>query len=327
MIKPIFIFSLPRSGSTLLQRILTTHGNIESVSEPWILLPLLYALRNKGVFAEYAHMSLVQATKDIIEELPKGEEDYYKAIRAFALDIYQNLSHEGAIYFIDKTPRYHLVVDKIIQTFPDGKFIFLWRHPLAIAASIMTMSNHKGTWKDIYRYGIDLYDGFENLYSSSMKHHDKSITITYEQLVNNPQAILDNIANYLDIDFPANTIENSFTRTQFKGRLGDKSGYSTYKLVSSDSIDKWKTVMRSPLRKIWCKRYLSWIGEDRLHQIGYNYDEIIKAINVITPNFSRLVIDVFEYINYGVSYFVFDPSILKNKIRSRLNGERVHPLY
>ena len=287
MIKPLFIFSLPRSGSTLLQRILTTHELIASVSEPWILLPLFYTLKNNGIFAEYAHMSLVQATKDIIEELPKGEEDYYKAIRAFALNIYQKLSDEDAIYFVDKTPRYHLVVDKIIQTFPEGKFIFLWRHPLAIAASIMTMSNPGGTWKNIHRYGIDLYDGFENLYSSSMKYQDRSISVNYEQLIKDPQAILQSIARYLEIDFPEGSIEEVFKTTQFKGHLGDKAGYYTYNKVSSDSIDKWKTIMSSPMRKYWSKRYLSWIGKDRLYQIGYHFDEILKTMNTVSPSFSN----------------------------------------
>src|SRR5919107_2181016 len=40
---PLFLLSLPRSGSTLAQRILAAHGGIATTSEPWILLPYLYA--------------------------------------------------------------------------------------------------------------------------------------------------------------------------------------------------------------------------------------------------------------------------------------------
>jgi hypothetical protein len=39
---PLFLLSLPRSGSTLAQRILAAHGGIATTSEPWILLPYLY---------------------------------------------------------------------------------------------------------------------------------------------------------------------------------------------------------------------------------------------------------------------------------------------
>jgi hypothetical protein len=40
---PLFLLSLPRSGSTLAQRILAAHAGIATTSEPWILLPYLYA--------------------------------------------------------------------------------------------------------------------------------------------------------------------------------------------------------------------------------------------------------------------------------------------
>lgn len=42
---PLFLLSLPRSGSTLAQRFLAAHDAIARASEPWILLPYLYTLR------------------------------------------------------------------------------------------------------------------------------------------------------------------------------------------------------------------------------------------------------------------------------------------
>jgi len=41
MKSPIFILSLLRAGSTLLQRILMGHKDIASVTEPWFLLPFV----------------------------------------------------------------------------------------------------------------------------------------------------------------------------------------------------------------------------------------------------------------------------------------------
>ena len=51
---PIFVFSLPRSGSTLLQRVLMSHNDISSVAEPWILLPQIYSLKKEGTLSEYS---------------------------------------------------------------------------------------------------------------------------------------------------------------------------------------------------------------------------------------------------------------------------------
>jgi hypothetical protein len=53
--KPIFILSRTRSGSTLLQRILRSYDEIATVTEPYILLPFVYTLRERGVVSEYVH--------------------------------------------------------------------------------------------------------------------------------------------------------------------------------------------------------------------------------------------------------------------------------
>ncbi|MBT8101022.1 MAG: sulfotransferase, partial [Gammaproteobacteria bacterium] len=53
MLRPVFLLSLPRSGSTLLQRMLMTHPAISSVPEPWLLLPIFYPRRTSGHSAEY----------------------------------------------------------------------------------------------------------------------------------------------------------------------------------------------------------------------------------------------------------------------------------
>ncbi|MFV1990599.1 MAG: sulfotransferase, partial [Acidimicrobiales bacterium] len=49
-IRPAFLLSLPRSGSTLLQRLLGAHSMVATVAEPWLLIPPLYALRDEGVY-------------------------------------------------------------------------------------------------------------------------------------------------------------------------------------------------------------------------------------------------------------------------------------
>ena len=51
----VFIFSQPRSGTTLLQRMLTSHSDIVSVSETWLLLPQFLALKKRGLIAQYNH--------------------------------------------------------------------------------------------------------------------------------------------------------------------------------------------------------------------------------------------------------------------------------
>ena len=127
--KIIFLFSLPRSGSTLLQRILMAHDKINSISEPWLLLPLFYTLRQKECSADYDTQTCDIAMQDFIEKLPNKQNDYFEAIKFFTESLYNKISDNKNIYFLDKTPRYYLIIPEIAKTFPNAKFIFLFRNP------------------------------------------------------------------------------------------------------------------------------------------------------------------------------------------------------
>ncbi|MGH3139020.1 MAG: sulfotransferase, partial [Gaiellales bacterium] len=87
-VRPVFVFSLPRSGSTLLQRMVATHPEIATASEPWILLPQLYALRETGIVAEYGHRTAARAIADFGDSLPGGRDDYLDEVRRSALALY-----------------------------------------------------------------------------------------------------------------------------------------------------------------------------------------------------------------------------------------------
>ena len=162
--KPIFLMSLPRSGSTLIQRLLASHQDVATVSEPWILLPYLYTLKSHGVYAEYDQRLLITAIKDFCREMPNGKADYLAEMRSYVLRLYETAAGGPYQYFLDKTPRYHLVADKIFELFPDAKYIFLWRNPLAVVASIA--QSFSGAKWSLHRNKVDLFTGLENLVSA-----------------------------------------------------------------------------------------------------------------------------------------------------------------
>ena len=88
--RPLFIFSIPRSGSTLLQRVLGAHSEISTLAEPWILLPLFYALRSDGIRTDYNHQTAVKGISEFLGNLDGGEEVYRKAVQNLALDLYSH---------------------------------------------------------------------------------------------------------------------------------------------------------------------------------------------------------------------------------------------
>jgi len=298
MLKPLFIFSLPRAGSTLLQRVLAADSQISSAAEPWVLLPFVYALREHGATAEYSHHWANFALNDFIRALPNGKQDYLSAVGSATRELYQKAAkNKDARYFLDKTPRYALIVDEIIDTFPDGKFVFLWRNPFAIIASIV--ETWGGSKWDVSMCKVDLFDGMANLIDGYQAHSNQALTIQYESLLQSPEKELSRIAEYLELKLDFDVLKN-FSQVSFSGRLGDGTGVKNYQTVDTAPLEKWKTVINNPLRKRWCRRYLSWLGEERLKVMGYEYKELLRDLNSTEVTLSNLFSDIFRMVNQKV---------------------------
>jgi hypothetical protein len=315
--QPLFIFSLPRSGSTLLQRILATSAAISTTSEPWILLPYLYTLRRNGVHTEYRHEMAVQALEDFVQTLPEGRDDYLAEIGAMARRLYEKASSPEARFFLDKTPRYHLIVEEILELFPEGRFVFLWRNPLAIAASIMN-TWAEGKW-NLFRHRIDLESGLIDLIDAVQKHGDRVFTLRYEDLVVHPNETGEQLFAYLGIDFDS-SIADRFSHVGLTGRMGDDIA-SSPKSISSESLETWKESWGSPLRKAQARRYLSRIGADRLALIGYPQQDLLRDLDLIPTSWRGLWSDAFRML-YGGLYSYLDRMVvspaMRNSVRRRM---------
>lgn len=278
--QPVFIFSLPRSGSTLLQRMLATSNRISTTSEPWILLPFLYTLKQDGLVSEYGHKLSVNAVEDFIRGFSNGRKDYFDELRKFIMKLYEKRIEPGSDYFLDKTPRYHLICHEIISLFPEGRFIFLWRNPLAVVSSILK-SWTGGKWKVSY-FKIDLYRGISNLIDAFAANSQKVYSLQYENLIDAPSREIQKLCSYLGIEYSEEMI-HSFSSVRLKGRMGDQIGMSKYSQLHSPSINAWPNTFNNPYRRLWARRYLLWIG-DRLSLMGYSRTEIEKQLNDSTGN-------------------------------------------
>ena len=295
MLKPLFLFSLPRSGSTLLQRVLAADSQISSAAEPWVLLPLVYALREHGMSAVYSHYWANFALNEFIKELPNGKEDYLSTIGSGISELYRKAAkNKDARYFLDKTPRYALIADEIINIFPDGKFIVLWRNPLAIIASIVETWGG-GDW-DVSMCKVDLFEGMASLIDGYQAHSKQILGIQYESFLQSPEIELARISEYLELKFDPDVLKN-FAQVSFNGKFGDPTGVKNYRTIDSAPLEKWKTIINNPLRKIWCRRYLRWLGEERLKIMGYDLHALLHELNLTGMTISNVFSDIVRVIN------------------------------
>lgn len=302
---------------------LAAHPQVVTSSESWALLPQIYALRKQGVFAEYGHGSLAVALEEFCSDLPGGREAYLKEIRDAVVAIFGRFACDDTHYFLEKTPRNSLIAQELIELFPESKFILLWRNPAAVAAS-MVETFGRGHWQ-LYDYKPDLYAGLESLLVIQQNYADRLCVVHYERMLEEPEAEWQRIFEYLELEYSPKVFED-FQTVDLKGRMGDQTGRARYNTISTEPLAKWRATMANPLRRHWLRRYLKWIGAERLSLMGYNLDELLEEI-AEAPGSMRGLLDDVPRIIYGALDGLFELRIMKTKLKRLRDWPRVHGHY
>lgn len=279
------------------------------------MLPLLYALRHRGVRAEYRHAQAARGIRDFTDRLPGGRGAYLAAARDMALALYRAASGPRARFFVDKTPRYTLVVDELLETFPEARFVVLWRNPLALAASMMQ------TWADgrwnLYRYDVDLREGLSSLTTAVGRHPDRFHAVRFEDLVRDPDSSLNDVFAHLGLA-SAGGAGRDFNRVELDGSMGDPTGTQRYQEVSEEPLSKWHAAYCNPLRRAWAVRYLRWIGADRLGLMGYDMAALVAEARGAPGMVRRGASDAIRML-YGIGLATW-----RRKAASERVGARYH---
>lgn len=313
------MFSLPRSGSTLIQRILGSHEKISTAAEPWLLLPFIYAVRQHGMFTEYGHSTCNVAVRDFIELLPEKEDDYMKALGSFAQTLYSKNTESAACYFLDKTPRYYLIIPEILKLFPEAKFIFLFRNPLEVLSSVIeTWSNGSLRLNNHY---IDLYHGPKLLAEGYELIKEKSYYLKFDDFITNPETEMKSLCNYLELSFDPSVLD-SFSGTILNGRMGDQTGRYQYDKVEKKINSKWKKTVNTKYRKKFFQKYLRDQGAKTLKTFKVNLDELIEEVEQIPASKSGSFIDRGN-LYLGHILRLVEMELFKQKLKSRIStGKR-----
>ncbi|GGW74032.1 sulfotransferase [Alteromonas halophila] len=130
--RPVFIIAAPRSGSTLLYETLTRHPQLVSMrSESHAIIEHIPELSTvKRGFASNA-LGADDATPTVRQTLTARFLDH-------ASDCKGNpVTANAPVRFLEKTPKNALRVTFLHALYPDAKFIYLIREPVANTASII----------------------------------------------------------------------------------------------------------------------------------------------------------------------------------------------
>ena len=176
---PIFILGMPRSGTTLLEQIISTHSQIYGAGE----LRYLPNILNK--------LSI---------EKPINLTNYFGEIRKYYLDNLSKISQKP--FIIDKMPANFRWIGFIVNALPEAKIIHIERNPMAVCwSNYKTNFVHSGmdfnlTQEDIANY----YTYYTDLMKFWTKNFEKSfLNVKYENFVENYEFHTKNILKFLGL--------------------------------------------------------------------------------------------------------------------------------
>jgi len=282
----IFIISQPRSGSTLLQRILSGHPDIQTSAETWLMLHPLYAHKTQDINSIYNTEWASIGVKEFMDNYTDGQEVYDEALRLWAHTIYGNALNKGnKKFFLDKTPRYFLIIPDLYRLFPKAKFIFLLRNPMAVLASeINTYIN--GNWPFLSELAPDLVDAPKLILEGIQLLGSNAIVIHYEKFASDPETNIGELCKQLNLEFHSSMLDYSKTEAP-KGRLNDPTGIHQHTKTSNTSIDKWKKMANDSQEQHLAISYLKNLGTHTIEKYGYSFDDIEKELSKTNSNTSN----------------------------------------
>lgn len=220
---PIFVVGLPRTGTTLVERILSSHSQIESADETFFIQMAIRHVSEVGGISEVDETIIENAAnKDsrIIAEHYMASVDYRLSDRPM---------------FIDKYPYNYLYLGFIAKAFPDARIIYLKRNPMDACFAMFKQSFFKFAYslEDLGQYYV-AQDNLRKHWHSVLG--DRLVEVDYESLVNMQESSTKEILNKLGLEFEPACL--AFEKNPTSSATA--STLQVREKMHTRSVNKWK---------------------------------------------------------------------------------------
>ena len=223
---PLFIVGLPRTGTTLTERIIASHSKVQSVGETEFMQMLIR--RESGIeTVEKMNPAIVEAAarKDIA------------SIRDGYLDAISYRLKDEPI-FIDKLPFNVLYLGFIAKAWPSRPIVLMKRHPMDACFS---MYKQIFTWAYKYSYNLDTLARYYIAYDRLLQHWrellgSQLVEVQYETLVSDQEAQTRQLLDRLGLDFEEACL--NFEKNAAPSTTA--SSVQVRQKVHTGSVGRWK---------------------------------------------------------------------------------------
>jgi len=204
VMRPLFVFSVVRSGSSLLYSLLNQNSQIALLYEaelPMLNLFLRGTFRSGEWMERWEFWNQGPSRNGLdLSSIPRDVANVWEATRA----AYQSVAtRKGAAIWGEKTPHSCRFASRIAKNFPDARLIFLWRDLNGVMGSITRAGV---TSRSFRKSGLfrEVVFGTEQLRQTCdrLKARGRCVyEIDYEELTSNPAECMRQICRFLDVPY------------------------------------------------------------------------------------------------------------------------------
>ncbi len=248
-VTPIFVVGMPRTGTTLIERILSSHDEVVSAGE----------LANFSMLVKQLSKTPSQWVLDE-ETLAKSLDLDFQSLGDAYLQSTQRFLQDKS-YFIDKMPLNYMYVPLILKALPQAKIVCVQRNPMDTC-----LSNFRqlfSTQYSYYNYSYDLSDtgeyfvGFNQLLSEYRDCLDSQVHfMSYEKVIEDIELEARNLLDYCGLPWQPQCLQ--FHNNQ--APVATASSVQVREKLYTRGLNRWRVYEKhlNDLKRIFTENNINW---------------------------------------------------------------------